>query len=510
MTDNHVRRILIVGGGVAAWIAALVLSKILRDRGSVRVLETPGTADAALWECGHTCLPPLKALHRSLTIDEREFMRQTRAVFRLGTEFRGWGNRPSSFFQPLGEIGAPLDGIAFHHHWLRVSQGSADIAQFSLNAAAARLGRFVHPSRDPRSILSTLDYAYHFDTSLYVRWLRAAVAKQDIPITPGAVREVQLREPDGFIEAVVLATGERIEADLFVDCSGSGGALIEQALKTGYEDWSHWLPCDRAVAVFSAPGQGLAPFTQVTRRSAGWQWRVPLQGQTSCGYVYSGRYVSDDEALSDLRSQAAGTAQGEPQLFRFTSGHRRKFWNGNCIALGLAAGFMEPMHATNLHLIHSGVSRLATLFPHRDRMTWASAEYNRLTQAEYERIRDLLVLHYRPATQDASAFWQWCSRLDIPDPLQHKLRVFGSRGRIVLYDEETFTESHWVSMLLGQQVRPEHPDALAQTLPIDHVAAQLQRMKTAIDQAAQAMPAHESIIRQHCAAEPPSPDTHCD
>ncbi len=503
MADNRIRRIVVLGQGAAVWIAALTLSRLLRSDGNLRVIDlaSPASCDAVRTGA-ESCLPPLRSLHRSLGIDEREFMCATQATFKLGTEFRAWHQSNPSWFLPLGDLGASLEGIAFHHHWLRVQPAGGDISQFSLNAVAARLGRFVHPSPDPRSILSTLDYAYHFDADLYVGYLRSLAQRQGIPSVSAGLAHVQLRDTDGFIEAILLDNGERIEADLFIDCSGSEGLLIEKALRTGYEDWTEWLPCDRAVSIGSSFTDTTAPYTRATASAAGWHRHIPLQHGTSGEYVYCSRFISDDAAAADLRS-TLGAECAEPRLQRFTSGRRRKFWNANCIALGLAAGFMEPLQSTHLHLIHTGISRLATLFPHRDDMHWASTEYNRLTGEEYERIREILVLQYHTAQPPASPFWEHCRNLAIPESLQHKLRVFASRGRVVLYDEETFTEAHWVCVLLGQQIRPAHIDALAQTLPLERVTEQLRRMKSAIDQAAQTMPAHATIIRHHCAANAP-------
>lgn len=494
MTGDRVGNVLIVGGGVAAWLAALTAAKVLRTRNAVRVIELPQpTADVAGIFGGS--LPPLRSLHRALDIDERAFMIATQATFRLGTEFRDWTGPQSAYFQPLSEIGAPLDGIAFHQHWLRAADTSTDIAEFSLGAVAARLGRFVHPSPDPRSILSTLDYAYHFDSELYAAWLRSLVQQRGIQIIGADLAAVQLGV-HGQIASVVLDSGEQLDADMFIDCTGSAARLIGQRLKVAYEDWTDWLPCDRMWAFSSERAVDPPPYTLSIARSAGWQWRLPLQHRDSNGYVYCSGFIGDDEALREVHDRQPDS---DPQLLQFSSGRRSQFWSGNCVALGAAAGFMEPLCATNLQLIHSGISRLVTLFPHRDNMETMAAEYNRLTVAEYERIRDMIVLHYHTATR-SSPFWAARNACPVPEPLQHKLRVFRSRGRVVLYDEETFSEGQWISTLFGQQVWPRHADALAQTLPLAKVQEQLQRMKAAIDAAARNMPSHGTLIANHCAA----------
>ncbi|HKE96077.1 MAG TPA: tryptophan halogenase family protein [Povalibacter sp.] len=506
MTDQRIDRVVIVGSGVPAWLAALTLHRTLGEKRSVRVIETPMLPEQIGWECGDFSLPPLRSLHRLLGIDEREFMRATQATFRLATEFRGWTAAQPAYVQPLGELGAALEGIAFHHHWLRLRDSGGvgeDIGAFSLNAVAARQGRFVHPSPDPRSILSTLDYAYHFDAQAHARYVRETLARKGVQVVTGKIAHVALREPDGFIQELTLDSGERIGGDLFIDCGGADSPLAD-ALHVGYEDWSHWLPCDRVVALPGARELGAAPLTSVTAQNAGWRWQAPLQHRLASGYVFCSDFISDDAAVAELRAAVKADERIETRVTCFTSGHRTKFWSANCIALGLAAGCMEPLHATGLHLVHTALARLATLFPHGQDMSWVCAEYNRLTTGEYERIRDLLILHYHAAAPAVrTPFWESAVSRGIPESLQHKLRVFASRGRVVLLDEETFTESHWVSVLLGQQVRPEHLDALALTLPVEPVREQLRRMKVAIDQAAQAMPLHDTIIRHHCAAAQP-------
>ncbi|MFL6575027.1 MAG: tryptophan halogenase family protein, partial [Povalibacter sp.] len=441
-SDSRVRQIVVVGAGIAAWLSALTLSKIVKGYGAVTVVDVTSAPSTLLLECATSSLPPLRALHRSLGIDERAFMRATGATFKLGAEFIGWTQPGSSYFHPLGEIGAVLQGISFHHHWLRAG-GSTDFTDFSLNAAAARLGRFVHPASDPRSILSTLDYAYHLDAQLYVAYLRTlAIASGISPVTSSHIR-IERRQDNGFIEAVTLDSGARVSADLFIDCSGPSALLIEQSLGTAYEDWTHFLPCNRIVAGTTPAMREPPPFTQITREGAGWSWHIPLQHQSSVGYVYP----SDEPNAGNELSAHIDMQSSLP----FISGHRKQFWNGNCVAIGSAAGFLDPLHSTNLHLIHTALSRLAALFPRRDDMQWVSAEFNRQTTLEYERIRDILIFHYQCAAGD-NAF----SRPDeeIPETLRHKLRVFGNQGRVVLYDEELFDESHWVGVLFGQNIRP--------------------------------------------------------
>ncbi len=499
MTDNPIRRIVILGNGVAAWLAALVLSKIVPRPCLVSVVDEPRNAGTnPFWEVGDSSLALIRSLHRLIGIDERDFMRSTHATFKLGTEYVGWGNSGDSFFQPFGILGAPLEGIPFHHHWLR-AQSRGDLSQYSLCAVAARRGRFTHPSEDLRSALSTLDYGYHFDAELYRDFLRARAEEQGVLRVSADVTSVQLRA-DGFIEALLLDGAERQEADLFIDASGADATLIQGALATGFEDWSGLLPCDRILAIHCASAAEPKPMTVCTARESGWEWHAPLQGRTSRGYTYCSRYSTDEQAYSDLRSRLEGETGGNPLYLRYVNGRRAKAWNRNCIAVGSAAGFIDPLAATQLHLIQSGLAKLARLFPTRDQMTRESEEYNRLVAEEYEHLRDFVAAHYYLSADRSGAFWRSFERAALSSSLNHKLRVFKSRGRVVLYDGETFDESNWANVLLSAGVTPMHADALAQTLPIEQVQRQLDRMRAAIAQAAETMPPQAKIIQQYCAA----------
>lgn len=497
--QNTIRRILIVGDGIAGLTAALAVARSLRGQCNVTIIRASGATADPMLESGPGGLPSMRALHRSLGIDERDLLRSTNGTFKLATQFLGWTDSGSGYFQPFGDLGAAFGNVPFHQHWLRLAKVHDDISQFSLCATAARGGRFAHPSADPRSILSTLDYACHFDAGLHQEFLRARCRQEGIATIDCEVVKVEVHSNGDSIAALVLANDERIEADFYIDCSGASGVLIQGALRAGYEDWTSWLPCDRAVSITSQGDSHPSPCTQITRSSAGWQWRVPLQKSSSNGYVYSSQFLSDEAALQTLRS-TVGAARGVPGLHRFTNGHRRRFWVGNCLALGTAAGFLEPLHATNLHLLHSGVAKLLALFPHRTAMQRSADEYNRLVTQEYERLRDLLVLCYHTSAPADAPLWKRYGSQRIPGTLEHKLEVFRSHGKVVLYDEETFDESYWIASLLGQRVRPEHSSALAEALPVDGVAQQLQRIKSAVEQAALSMPQHIDSLKKYCAS----------
>jgi tryptophan 7-halogenase len=493
MPAHPIRRVVIAGGAVAGWMSAAALARALDARRvAIHVIEEERGFSAE-----ESSLPALRALHGMLGIEERDFMRATHATFRLGTAFVDWSRVGQCWMHPLGEIGAGMESVAFHHHWLRArAHDEGSLEDFSLAAAAAKLGRFAQPSADARSVLSTLAYAFHFDALLYARYLRRYAEARGVLRTEGAVKEVKLRSEDGFIEALVLESGERVEGDLFIDCSGFRGVLIEEALQTGYEDWSHWLPCDRAVMVPCASTGELMPCTRSIARSAGWQWQIPLQHRIGNGYVYCSRYVSEDEAAETLLKNLDGAALATPQLLRFTNGRRKRFWNRNCVAIGLAAGFMEPLESTGIHLIQSGIARLLALFPDRAFDPPGIAEYNRSCASEYERIRDFLILHYCLSARDDSPFWSDCRGMSLPESLERKIQLFASRGRVVVYDDETFGESSWVSVFIGQQLWPRRCDPRAATLAMDVTRERLRRMRDTIRRAAESMPRHRAFIEQ--------------
>jgi tryptophan halogenase len=511
MTTEPIRKVVIVGGGVAAWMSAASLVRAFAGQPlSIQVVEDSQAPPESLdFSSEESALPALRAAHRLLGIDEAEFMRATNATFRLGTEFVDWSAIGRRWMHPCGEVGARLDTVAFHHHWLRVArEEGAEFESFSLSAEAAKLGRFAYPAADPRSVLSTLSYAFHFDTALYAQYLRRYAEARGATRIEGAVKGANFHGPAGPIESVVLANGERIEGDLFIDCSGFRSVLIEEALHTGYEDWSHWLPCDRAVAasissvspsvntVPSAIPAELNPCTRTTARGSGWQWHIPLQHRIGSGYLYSSRYLSDDEAAATLANDLPRHASANPRLLEFTPGHRKKVWAGNCVAIGPAAGFLEPLASTNVHLIQSAVAKLLALFPDRSFASAPIDEYNRLATVEYERIRDFLILHYCLSARDDTPFWRHVREMRVPPTLERKIGLFASRGRVVLYDDETFGESSWVSVFVGHSLWPKRVDPRAALVDANLTRERLRRMRAAIHQAAQAMPVQHAFMSE--------------
>ena len=499
MSNAPISRIVVIGGGTAGWMAAAALARFVGPAATIELIESDEIGTVGV---GEATIPQIKLFNAGLGINEPDFVRATQATFKLGIEFAGWNGADSRYIHAFGAVGRPLGLLPFHPYWLRhrAEGGTASLWDFSAAAQAAARNRFAPPGDQPGQVPSGYDYAFHFDAGLYAAFLRRYAEAHGVVRTEGRIGTVQLRADDGFVEGVTLDSGSRIDGDLFIDCSGFRGLVIEEALHAGYEDWSRWLPCNRALAVPCARVAPLTPFTRASARDAGWQWRIPLQHRTGNGYVYCSDFVSDDAAAATLLANLDGAPLADPRPLKFVTGKRKAAWVKNCVALGLAAGFMEPLESTSIHLVQAGIARLLQLFPTRDFDAADITEFNRQTDFEWRAIRDFLILHYHANARDG-AFWAACREMALPDSLAAKLDLFRANGRLFREHEELFTELGWLQVLIGQGVMPAGYHPLADQLSPQELADFMTLAKRHVDQVVGRLPDHADFIARHCAAD---------
>ncbi len=502
MLKNHIRDVVIVGGGTAGWMTAAALSKVLNGPWSITLVESEEIGTVGV---GEATIPLLKIYNDALEIDENEFMKMTSATFKLGIEFVNWGKLGDSYIHGFGGLG-PDTGVAkFHQYWLRARQEghAAGIEEYAINTLAARAGKFMRAQPDMgNSPLAGISHAFHLDASRFAAYLRKYSEKRGVKRVEGKVGRVTTREADGFIDEVVLESGQRIRGDLFIDCSGFSGLLIEQTLKTGYEDWSRWLPCDRALAVPCESAGKLLPYTRATAHTAGWQWRIPLQHRIGNGHVYCSQFISDQDAADTLMGRLDGKALADPRPLRFLTGKRKKSWNKNCVAVGLSSGFMEPLESTSIHLIQATIARLTTFFPDQGFNQADIDEFNRQTDFDFEKIRDFLILHYKATERNDSEFWNYCRTMDVPDSLRAKIELFQGSGRIFRESTEMFSEISWLEVMLGQGIVPRSYHPLVDNLSKEKVENFLENVRSTTRSCVDAMPTHEDYLAAHCRANP--------
>jgi tryptophan halogenase len=490
---RRVGSVVILGGGTAGWMTAAALARTFGDALSITLLESDEIGTVGV---GEATIPTIHWFNQMIGLDEAAFLKATKATFKLGIEFVDWAARGHRYFHPFGSYGVAFPGVAFYHRWLKAkAEGlNSPLSQFSLAAKLAAENRFAKPVSEARSILSTLGYAYHFDAGLYARHLRGLAEAAGVRRVEGKFQSIEQDPDTGFITAIYTQAGEQLYGDLFIDCSGFRALLIEGATGSPLEDWSHWLPCDRAVAVPCARTGETTPYTRSTARTAGWQWRIPLQHRTGNGYVYASDFLSDDEAASVLLGNLDGEALADPRFLRFTAGTRRRAWVGNVVAIGLASGFLEPLESTSIHLIQSAIAKLLALFPDKDCDPTLAHRFNALLNADMDNIKDFLILHYHATRDKDEPLWQHCREMPLPDSLREREEQYRRSGRLMLGTDELFREASWLAVLNGQGIEATDYNPLADVTDRQTNCAQVQQVADVIARAVPTLPRHDEAL----------------
>lgn len=487
--------IVIVGGGTAGWMAAAALARVLDTRTiAITLVESEAIGTVGV---GEATIPPIQAFNALLGIDETEFLRATKGTAKLGIEFVDWHRQGSRYFHPFGTHGVDFGAIPFEALWqrARLEGAAAPLEAYSICAEAARLGRFQPPVAGGNNPLAHIGYAYHFDAALYAAFLRGKAEQWGVRRQEGRIVTVE-RAGNGDIAAVVLESGARIAADFYIDCSGFRSYLLGETLGVPFESWGQWLPNDRAVAVPCALGpEGRTPFTRSTARGDGWQWRIPLQHRVGNGLVYASAHCSDAAAEALLLSNIEGSPLAEPRLLRFEAGRRACFWERNCVALGLASGFLEPLESTSIHLVQAGIARLLEMLPVGGGTPADIRRYNRLMATEFETIRDFLILHFHATARDDTDYWRHLRTMAIPDSLTERIAIYRASGRLYREADELFSKTSWLAVLHGQGIDPTGYDPIADGMARDEAQARLARIAEVTALAAARMPAHDDFLR---------------
>jgi tryptophan halogenase len=499
--EAPVRSIAIIGGGTAGWMSAAAISKAFGRKIDVILVESEEIGTIGV---GEATVPHLSVFNRLIELDEAEFVRGVQGTFKLGIQFNNWGKIGDSYIHGFGVIGRDLGLMPFHQYWLKAhGEGKAkDIGRYSLNTVAAPLGKFMAPPSDapPNSPLAEIAYAYHFDAGLYARILRKRAETQGTRRIEGKVVAVKQNGESGFVESVELESGQVVSADLFLDCSGFRSLLIGGTLGVEFDDWTHWLPCDRALVAPCEKVGPPTPYTRSTAHKAGWQFRIPLQHRTGNGHVYSSQFSSDDEAADILLSTLDGPALGDPKLLKFRTGMRRKLWDRNVIAIGLAGGFLEPLESTAIYLIQAGINRLMSLFPTADCEQVLQDAYNEQSAFEYERIRDFLILHYHATQRDDTEFWNYVRTMSVPDALKSYIDLFAANGQFFRNGNELFGLTSWVQVMLGQGIVPRTYHPAVDWVSDEDMLALVNHVEDVVASNVTLMPQHEDFIQRCCAA----------
>jgi tryptophan 7-halogenase len=499
MPGQEIRSVVIAGGGTAGWMTAAALAKVLGPRLTITLVES---SEIGIVGVGEATIPAIQLFNKLLKLDEDEFLKATQGTFKLGIEFVDWYAKGQAYMHAFGPVGRDLAYIPFHHYWLRdqAAGGAGSLWDYSLNQVAAKQGRFARLDRVPDTPLAGLTWAFHFDASLYAAYLSRFAQALGVRRIDARIAEVLLKPENGDVRALRLDDGRELAADFFIDCTGFRGLLIEQALKTGYEDWTHWLPCDRAQAVPCASAAALTPYTRATALESGWQWRIPLQHRTGNGHVYSSAHTSDERASELLLANLDAPALAEPRLIKFTTGRRKQLWNRNVVCVGLASGFLEPLESTSIHLIQVTIQRLILHFPHLDDCGQRRLEFNRAAAAEYDYIRDFIILHYHANHRVGEPFWDACRNMSIPDSLRHRIELFRESAGIFCATDDLFQLTSWLQVLWGQGVHPKSTHPFVEAVAPHDRAGYLRDLRALIAQAARQLPGHAEFIARHCTA----------
>ena len=501
MDDNRIRNFVIVGGGTAGWMAAAALSRVAGTQThSITLVESEEIGTVGV---GEATIPPILHFNHILGIDEDEFVRETNATFKLGIEFVDWRRLGHTYFHQFGLFGAKIhNGAPFIQYWLRWlrSGGDPDYQLFNSEALAAREGKFGRVPPQERGELPGINYAFQFDAATYAAYLRRYAERRGVVRTEGRVVNVRQNGETGFIEAVELNDGRVVSGDFFIDCSGFRGLLIEGTYQAGFEDWSQWLPNNRAAAVPSERIEDPTPFTRSTARESGWQWRIPLQHRTGNGYVFSAEHISEDEAASKLLERLDAPALADPKILRFTAGKRRTTWIKNCLAVGLSGGFLEPLESTSIHLVQVAIVKLLDLFPQKDCHPAILKRFNAEMDELYEGIRDFIIAHYKVTERDDTPYWDYCRNMSIPDSLETRLELFRERGEVQPAVNGLFADTNWFAILYGQGIEPADYHPLADAMSEDDLNLTLARIRGLIRKRVDALPTHGDYLRSCGAA----------
>jgi tryptophan halogenase len=481
-------------------MAASALARVLGPRLTITLVES---SEIGIVGVGEATIPAIQQFNKLVKFNEDDFLRQTQGTFKLAIEFVNWWEKGQSYMHTFGPVGRDLAYIPFHHYWIYDQHTAGSLWDYSLNWFAAKQARFSRVPKIPNTPLSGLTWAFHFDASLYAAYLSQLAQKMGVRRIDAKIAGV-LQKPDGDVRALKLEDGRELAADFFIDCTGFRGVLIEQALKTGYEDWSHWLPCDRALAVPTVRTSPLLPFTRSTALEAGWQWRIPLQHRTGNGHVYCSAHISDERAREQLLANLDAKPLADPRPIRFTTGRRKMLWNRNVVCMGLASGFLEPLESTSIHLIQVTIQRLILLFPHVGDHEARRQEFNRAASSEYEYIRDFIILHYYANNRVGEPFWDDCRNMKIPDSLAHKIELFRETAGIFCAADDLFQLSSWLQVMWGQGVRPRGTHPFVEAIAPQDRAGYLRDLRKLFAGAAQTLPDHAQFIEQNCAARPPN------